>query len=94
MRAEFKTNKIPLSLHRGGAGEHTSLNLSLFLILVHEKISFLTNSEFMEIERVKLWMLHLISWRKPHFYIQRSDWCHLEWAGFDDKLHLHFSANV
>lgn len=85
-----------MSLHREGMGEDTSLNLSLFLIPVNTKISFLTNSEFMEIERVKLWMPHLISWRKPHSYIQRSDWCHLDGQALMTrcKVHLYFSANV
>lgn len=55
-REEVKTNKIQLFLHRGGMGEDTSLNLSLFLIPVNKKISFLTNSEFMGIERGKLWI--------------------------------------
>lgn len=36
-------------------------------------------------------MPHLISWRKPHPYIQGSDWCHLDGAGFDDKVQGAFT---
>lgn len=76
--------------------EDTSFNISLFLIPVNKKISFLTKSEFTEVGRVKLWVLHLLSWRKAHSYIQGSDGCRLDGQALMTrcKMHLNFSTNV
>lgn len=50
----------------------------------------------MEVGRVKLWVLHPISWRKPHSYIQGSDGCHLDGQTLMTrcKVLLCFSTNV
>lgn len=72
------------------------LTYHFFLIPVYKNPSFLTNSEFMVVGKVKLCVLHLVSWRKPHSYIQGSDGCHLYGQAFMKRydVHLHFSKKV